>query len=501
MKKIMKSIIICMLLALTLSVSGKGNLLQALAAGDSMSSATGISIGINYSGSITESNSKDFYRFEINSSGRVKLSAMAGMRRVYYRIYNSEGNQLWSIDPSWDMSTQLSSINEYIDLTKGIYYFVVDEFYYWGGDGCTGNYSFKLNFESAKESFVETGNGCDNTLFTANNILVNKQYHGQIACNDWKDFYKFTMPSSGRITITAAIGIIYTNGYIYDSTGKLLYETFSTWNSTTELANIEQSIDLLKGTYYFALERYEGYYKEDIYTGNYSFKLKFESANESFTETESRHNNTMSTANNIVLNKLYYGQLAENDEKDFYKFKLGSTTKIYVSVNIPGFTNYCIYNKAGSSIKYATQKIINSDKGRYKTLETYNLKAGTYYIAFDKKYGSTGPYTFKLQTSSGDTVKKTPTIRISKKTAAYRATRVRWASQSFKIGAKVSGNGKITYKKLSGSSKLVVASNGKVTVRKGTRRGTYRAIVQIRAAQSSKYKARTVKITVTVRVK
>ena len=98
-------------------------------------------------------------------------------------------------------------------------------------------------------------------------------------------------------------------------------------------------------------------------------------------------------------------------------------------------------------------------------------------------------------------MKKTPTIRVSKKTAAYRATRVRWASQSFKIGAKVSGNGKITYKKLSGSSKLVVASNGKVTVRKGTRRGTYRAIVQIRAAQSSKYKARTVKITVTVRVK
>ena len=94
MKKIMKSIIICMLLALTLSVSGKSNLLQALAAGDSMSSATGISIGINYSGSITESNNKDFYRFEINSSGRVKLSAMAGIRGINYRIYDSAGNRV-----------------------------------------------------------------------------------------------------------------------------------------------------------------------------------------------------------------------------------------------------------------------------------------------------------------------------------------------------------------------------------------------------------------------
>ena len=479
-----------MLLALTLSVSGKSNLLQVLAAGDSMSSATGISIGINYSGSITESNNKDFYKFEINSSGRVRLSAMAGMGTVYYRIYDSEGNQLWSSDPAWNSTTQLISTDEYIDLTKGIYYFVVEK--KWN---CTGNYSFKLGFTSANESFTETGSGTDNTLFTANNVSVNTNYNGQIANNEGKDFYKFTLPSSGRIVLTGTAGIKTVYYRIYNNEGNQLWSINPEWNGTTQLISTNKYIDLTKGIYYFVVEK-----KWDC-TGNYSFKLDFTSANESFTETGFGNNNLLSSANTIALNKQYYGQLAENDEKDFYKFTLKSTTQIsFVATAKMEYVSYSIYDKSGNYLS-GGERDWNYNTGKISISEKIQLKAGTYYIAFEKHYGYTGPYTFKLQTSSRSTVKKTPTIRVSKKTAAYRATRVRWASQSFKIGAKVSGNGKITYKKLSGSSKLAVASNGKVTVRKGTRRGTYRAIVQIRAAESSKYKARTVKITVTVRVK
>ena len=229
MKKIMKSIIICILL-------------QALAAGDSMSSATGISIGINYSGSITESNNKDFYRFEINSSGRVKLSAMAGIRGINYRIYDSAGNRVYSINPGWNSTTQIISTNDYADLTKGTYYFVV-EMDYWG---YTGNYSFKLDFTSANESFTEIGSGTDNTLFTANNILVNTKYNGQLANNDEKDFYRVTLPSSGRVVLTATAelkGIYYR---VYDSEGNSLYSINPGWNSTTQLISTNDYIDLTK---------------------------------------------------------------------------------------------------------------------------------------------------------------------------------------------------------------------------------------------------------------
>lgn len=81
------------------------------------------------------------------------------------------------------------STKETIDLTKGTYYFVVER------DGSyTGNYSFKLDFNSAGESFTETGSGSNNTMSSANTINVNNKYNGQIAKNDEKDFYRFTLP-------------------------------------------------------------------------------------------------------------------------------------------------------------------------------------------------------------------------------------------------------------------------------------------------------------------
>ena len=495
MKKIMKSIMVCMLLALTLSVSGKGNLLQVLAAGDSMYNATGMSIGVNYSGSIGNSHNKEFYCFEIPSSGRVKLSATAAMREIYYRIYDSEGNLVYSIDSSWDSTTQLISTNSYADLVKGTYYFVVEKINNWA-DCYSGNYSIKLNFTSANESFTETSSENDNTLFNANSISVNAKYDGQIADNDEKDFYRFTLPSSGRIDLIATAEMREINYHIYDSEGNSLFFIRPWWNSTTQLISTDDYIDLTKGTYYFVVE------KVGVYTGNYSFKLNFTSANESFTETGSGNDNLLSSANSIVLNKQYYGQLADNDEKDFYKFTLKSAAQVSLKV-MAGmrYISYSIYNKSGNRLD-GGWAYWNDTSKKIDISKEIQLTAGTYYIVFERYNGRTGPYNFKLKTSSDSTAKKkTPTIKVSKKTAVYQATKVKRSSQSFKIGAKVTGNGKITYKKLSGSSKLTVGRDGKVTIRKGTKKGTYKAVVQIKAATSSQYKAKTTKITVVVKVK
>lgn len=471
MKKIMKSIIICILLAFVLNVSGKENSLEALAAGNSMSDAMGISIGRTYSGSITDSNSEDFYRFEINSSGRVKLLAKAGMYEIYYYIYDSKGNRVWYTDPEWNSATKLITTNEYIDLTKGTYYFLVEK-----RGSYTGDYSFELTFNSANESFIETGFGSDNKLVTANNISINTKYNGQIAVNDVIDVYKFTLPSSGRINLVMT-RTMYSIAYlIYDNEEKCLY-------AEEQDPDLDESfsIDLTKGTYYFAVKGVED-------TGNYSFELVFTSAKESFVETGDGNNNSLLTANNIMLNKWYYGHLAKNDPIDFYEFTIKSATQI--SFMVKDWSSYTFYDKWGNKLLGGSGSNVSKQ---------YQMIAGTYYVSFE---GGTGSYAFKIQTSSGSTVKKkTPTIKVSRKTAVYRATKVRRASQTFKIGARVSGNGKITYKKLSGSSKLVVGKNGKVTVRKGTKKGTYKAVVQIKAAESSKYKARTVRITVTVKVK
>ena len=155
-------------------------------AGNSMSDAASISIGENYNGALTTTNSKDYYKFTIGSSGKVTLTASAGMKWIYYSIYDSVGNRLWQINPSWNSTTELISTSEAINLTKGTYYFVVEK-----EGGYTGNYSFQLSFLSANESFAETSVSDNNSISNANVILVNTNYQGQLAVNDGKDFYKF----------------------------------------------------------------------------------------------------------------------------------------------------------------------------------------------------------------------------------------------------------------------------------------------------------------------
>ena len=363
------------------------------AAGNSMYSATNISTGKTYSGSMTSTNKVDYYKFTMNSSGRITLTASAGMNWIYYSIYDGSGNELWSQNPRWNDTTGVISTKETIDLTKGTYYFVVER------DGSyTGNYSFKLDFNSAGESFTETGSGSNNAMSSANTINVNNKYNGQIAKNDEKDFYRFTLPSSGRISLSATAKMNWIYYSIYDSSGNELWSRNPNWNSTTETISTSENIDLTKGTYYFAVSR------DGSCTGNYSFKLGYTSANESFAETGTGTNNTINTADNISLNTKYNGQIAINDEKDFYKFTLNSSTKLYFTATANMRWIYChIYDRNGNEV-WSRNPLWNSVTEKINTSETINLSAGTYYFVFERDGSYTGNYSFNIATSYPKTI-------------------------------------------------------------------------------------------------
>ena len=56
--------------------------------------------------------------------------------------------------------------------------------------------------------------------------------------------------------------------------------------------------------------------------------MSFSSANESFSEEDGGNNNLMTSADYVDFNKLYKGQIALNDNKDFYKFRVNENCKI-----------------------------------------------------------------------------------------------------------------------------------------------------------------------------
>lgn len=153
--------------------------------------------------------------------------------------------------------------------------------------------------------------------------------------------------------------------------------------------------------------------------------------------------------------------------------------------------------KGGLTYKSSNTKIATVDSKGKVTIKA----AGTVKITINAKATST----YKAATAKVLTIKiakKAPTIKtkIGTKNLSYKALKKK--AQVFTLGTSVNSKGTLTYKKLSGSSAVSVNSKtGKLTVKKGLKKGTYRVKVQIKSAAKGNYTAGSRTVTVTVRVK
>lgn len=155
--------------------------------------------------------------------------------------------------------------------------------------------------------------------------------------------------------------------------------------------------------------------------------------------------------------------------------------------------------KAKTTLTYKSSntKIATVDSKGKVTIKA----AGTVKITINAKATST----YKAATAKVLTIKiakKAPTIKtkIGTKNLSYNALKKK--AQVFTLGTSANSKGTLTYKKLSGSSAVSVNSKtGKLTVKKGLKKGTYRVKVQIKSAAKGNYTAGSRTVTVTVRVK
>ena len=102
---------------------------------------------------------------------------------------------------------------------------------------------------------------------------------------------------------------------------------------------------------------------------------------------------------------------------------------------------------------------------------------------------------------SAPVVKKANTVKVTVKTPSVKAKNKKQTISASKIFKVSKVQGKISYKKVSGSKNLTISKTGKITVKKGTKAGTYKIKVAITAAGNENYKAKTVNKTVKVKVK
>ena len=152
--------------------------------------------------------------------------------------------------------------------------------------------------------------------------------------------------------------------------------------------------------------------------------------------------------------------------------------------------------KGGLTYKSSNTKIATVDSRGKVTIKA----AGTVKITVSAK--ATTTYRAVTKTLTVKIAKKTPSIKTKTGTKSISYNTLKKKSQVFTLGASVNSKGTLTYKKLSGSSAVTVSSKtGKLTVKKGLRKGTYKVKVQIRSAAKGNYNAGSRTVTVTVKVK
>lgn len=351
---------------------------------DTIAKARQLTFGTKYSGTITSTDAADYYVFNLTASSKITVNFSSDAEYANLFVFNSDGVQICSAYPSKG-SSGLAILSTTYHLVKGKYYIGTTKQY-----GYTGKYELKVSAVSAQETFSETENDNDNSIAKANIINQNVQYRGQIADNDIEDFYKFTISSSSKVSLSFSGDMDRIAIYMLDADGQEVRKSDPSADASGKV-NYEYKYHLIKGTYYIRVTKV---YKENL--GNYSFKYQITSSNESFVETKASNDNTTVRANNVTLGKPYRGQLALNDSIDFYKFTLTDDTKLTVKLTAHDTQEIqlTILDLNGNSKLNTTARDYKSEETVYNT--TIALTKGTYYFKASRVYDYCTDYSFVL---------------------------------------------------------------------------------------------------------
>jgi hypothetical protein len=97
------------------------------------------------------------------------------------------------------------------------------------------------------------------------------------------------------------------------------------------------------------------------------------------------------------------------------------------------------------------------------------------------------------------------TIKVTPTSKSFKAKDLKKKAKTFNLKAKVSSGAKASFKKSSGNSKISVTKAGKVTVKKGLKKGSYKVKVKVSVPKTTvngtPAEAKTKTVTVTVKVK
>ena len=367
---------------------------------DSMDSANTISLNTKISGNRGETYDYDWFRFTLPSDGVISLtfghqSQISGSGNYWASsFYTSDENALgdWSF---WAGNTTADETTCQIGLSKGTYYLCIEE----ADNYSAQTYHFTVNF-TASTAWEKERN---DSIIKPNTIALNSKVNGSLIMDYDCDWFRFTLPNDGFISLTFGPNTPITGGddcwtsAFFTSDGSIL-DDWSFWNNGATTDQTGCKIGLPAGTYYLCIESTTEYSSQA-----YHFKLSFTAS----TAWEKERNNTIVSPTAISLNTQYNGSVSSYGDTDWFSFTLPAADTIRlvfgheVDSNGSDCWSTCFYNSDGDCVgdwiywngKTATDGITDE----------IDLPKGTYYLYIDSGFEySPKAYHFIVRTGTQD---------------------------------------------------------------------------------------------------
>ena len=351
----------------------------------SFSNAKKVNINSTFGGNLTKGYDYqcNTYKFSTPNNGYLKIlfnnpEQFSSEEFWTVQLYNSSYQQMFSQNI---LGNTTSTLLTPMGLSKGTYYLNVQSTS-WADARSTDKYKIQIKFNKSdvwEKEFNEN-------FRDASAIKVNKSYYGTLRNGyDYeKDFYTFTMPSDGYITLKMK----YPRQSTSDDYWKVIiynnkYEEITSRNATGNVTMLKfPQIGIPKGKYYVSVQ------STSWNTCSHSkYSLYIACKKSSYWEKE--FNDSFVTATKIVLGKNYYGSLMSgyDYECDYYKLSITNKKTYKITINSKLQSN---------SDEYWEVYIYNS---RYEEVGSFRIKGNNTTTRYSLTM-SKGTYYFKLKSRS-----------------------------------------------------------------------------------------------------
>lgn len=343
---------------------------------DDLASAETIQTGKLYSGTLSSTDTKDYYKVHIESGKKVTITFTAKSTSSMYLWFAApDGTEINEIDSQGGIASTLGYALA-SETPAGDYYLLA---YYTIGD-----YSFEVNVTDQNDAGSGRDVGPD--ILSAYVVSAGTVYSGEIMDEDSVDFYKVWVGS----------GKIITAHFTSNSTS-----TMYCWVGDTD-GNEAFEMDSMGGirtdqTYYTANETVAGYWYLKVYytDGGYTFSVDLSDQNDALSGHDVAGD--MTHAYIVRANKECSGILEDLDSTDYYKVHVMQNATIGVSIT------------SGSSIEMylwlgdtaGNEMFEVSSKGNIMGTQTATEPAESTGYYFVKVYFTSGSYKFKVTTTGG----------------------------------------------------------------------------------------------------